>query len=197
MKTKETYKTYLNSEHWSNLRQDAWYHYGYRCFFHKHRTMYVDIHHVNYRNWYDCTIKDVMPLCRECHNRAHSDETWLNATKKALDTYWSQKCENNKKKKKKNPRPQSELSRKQRHNQKKKQKKKQTIKRTVGVIQADKAHYVILNKETIKPLLNGGVSLGKDNAQWFGLTYPLPKGWMKTLYGKRVLKSEYLSRVKI
>ena len=89
-KTKENYKEYLQSNHWKQLRTQAWGVYGYRCFFHKHRTKYVELHHINYRDWYGCTVKDLVPLCRECHENAHKNESWLRATKKAVDKYWSE-----------------------------------------------------------------------------------------------------------
>lgn len=90
LKTKETYRQYLQSEHWKQLKGLVYETYGYRCFFHKRRTKYVELHHVNYRDWYDCTVKDLLPLCRECHENAHKDESWLRATKKALELHWKQ-----------------------------------------------------------------------------------------------------------
>jgi hypothetical protein len=83
MDGKERYLEYLKSDHWRSLREKAWAKYGHRCFFHPHRTFQVDIHHVEYRNWTDCTVNDVVPLCRECHEKAHQDESWLKATKLA------------------------------------------------------------------------------------------------------------------
>lgn len=68
------YREYLQSEHWQNLRAEALKKWGHVC--HKCRGwMGIEVHHCNYRkNWRECTVDDVRPLCWRCHDLEHGRE---------------------------------------------------------------------------------------------------------------------------
>ncbi len=69
---------YLNSEDWRNLRAaviaikapDG------RCLSCK-RKRKLDAHHVYYRRLWNVKIKDLIPLCRECHDFIHVLVKWM------------------------------------------------------------------------------------------------------------------------
>ncbi len=71
MNSKERYLKYLESDHWKALRQKALSSSGHTCTACPSAFL-VDVHHHTYRNLYDCTLRDVMPLCRKCHGAIHS-----------------------------------------------------------------------------------------------------------------------------
>jgi len=60
------------------------------------------------------------------------------------------------------------------------------------LINSNKDH-VVLDKFIIETMMNSGVGLSKQAADVLGLTYPLPKGWKKTLHGKRISKVDYIN----
>lgn len=67
-------EVYLHSEHWKNLRIQAFKEWGRHC----HRcpaTSRLDVHHLRYRNLYDVTVQDLQILCRKCHEREHAQPT--------------------------------------------------------------------------------------------------------------------------
>lgn len=62
-------RVYLRTEHWAKLRfqklrTTAWCE---RCGI----SAKLDPHHLVYRKLYDCTVDDLMSLCRTCHRRWH------------------------------------------------------------------------------------------------------------------------------
>jgi hypothetical protein len=68
--TRQEYREeYLKSSEWKNLRSlvlDA----GCECQCCKLTTA-NDVHHLVYRNLVDITIKDLLPVCRKCHDIIH------------------------------------------------------------------------------------------------------------------------------
>jgi hypothetical protein len=66
---KNDYYAYLKSEHWRDLRlrklaQSPWCEV---CA----RTRDRQVHHLRYRNLFDCELIDLMTLCYECHRDFH------------------------------------------------------------------------------------------------------------------------------
>ena len=60
---------YLNSDHWKNLRKEKLAQ-SPRC--EKCKTyLSLDVHHKEYRNLYDVSLKDLQTLCRLCHDKEH------------------------------------------------------------------------------------------------------------------------------
>lgn len=71
MDAKEAYKEYLKSSHWRWLRGEAIRFYGKKCS-KCAATRNLQVHHHTYRHpWTTCTVKDVTPLCRGCHEKEH------------------------------------------------------------------------------------------------------------------------------
>jgi protein tyrosine phosphatase len=68
---KEAYAEYLKSDHWKELRQKA-IEKSDRC-----ESCGIgenlEVHHLQYRNWTDCTVDDLMTLCHDCHDIFHLD----------------------------------------------------------------------------------------------------------------------------
>jgi hypothetical protein len=62
---------YLKSEHWKNLRIAKLASVRARCLYCWKRGSNNDVHHLNYRSLYDVTLKDLVVLCRDCHNKFH------------------------------------------------------------------------------------------------------------------------------
>lgn len=67
---KQEYLSYLESDHWRELKNRKSAEVGWRCQFcdGDHR---IHGHHVNYRNYMDCTTEDILLLCEECHFYLH------------------------------------------------------------------------------------------------------------------------------
>lgn len=65
------YLDYLDSEHWKELRKAKFALTGYKCEC-CGRKERIQLHHINYRNWYDCTPDDLIALCHSCHTDLHS-----------------------------------------------------------------------------------------------------------------------------
>ena len=61
---------YLKSDHWKSLRARKLKHNSAceDCGTNKKR---LDVHHVDYKNLYDVTLKDLRTLCRKCHKKLH------------------------------------------------------------------------------------------------------------------------------
>jgi len=65
------YREYLRSEHWKKLRWEAFKKYGYKCC-RCASGVRVQPHHHTYRSpWTECTVEDLMILCRACHRKEH------------------------------------------------------------------------------------------------------------------------------
>lgn len=66
----EKYSQYLQSEHWFNLKLGAWIRDGKKCAA-CHWKSDLQGHHLIYRNLTDCATKDILTLCKRCHDRIH------------------------------------------------------------------------------------------------------------------------------
>jgi len=64
------YKDYLLTDHWRRLRQKAIYAQGQQCQICSY-DYNLQVHHMNYRNLYDCTLDDLLVLCNRCHEKMH------------------------------------------------------------------------------------------------------------------------------
>lgn len=78
---------YLKSDAWRNLRHEAKKKRGNHCGLcyrpydpRAHNAM--DVHHLNYRNLHDVKPKDLIVVCRACHNMIHD----IQATGRAFAT---------------------------------------------------------------------------------------------------------------
>ena len=67
---RERYSAYLQSDHWFNLKTEKVLRGGQRCENCPSQTM-LHVHHINYRDLYDCTLDDLMVLCQSCHADFH------------------------------------------------------------------------------------------------------------------------------
>lgn len=70
--TQERYQLYLQSDHWTGLRLEAFRKYGRKCSRCpvKHS---LEVHHVRYRYpWESCSVGDVVILCHWCHQLEHT-----------------------------------------------------------------------------------------------------------------------------
>jgi len=69
--TQAAYREYLKSDHWRALRIQAFRVYGRKCYKCPKRFG-LDVHHLRYRHpWTACTVEDVRPCCRNCHELEH------------------------------------------------------------------------------------------------------------------------------
>lgn len=64
------YEEYLRSKDWDRQKREAYARWGHFCNACGTED-YVTCHHLFYRNLYDCTPNDLMPLCRRCHTAVH------------------------------------------------------------------------------------------------------------------------------
>lgn len=65
------YSEYLQSEHWSVLRSAKFMVAGRYCQVCKYGDL-LHVHHIRYKNLYDCTVSDLVVLCEACHNDFHN-----------------------------------------------------------------------------------------------------------------------------
>lgn len=70
---RERYETYLASSHWFEQRRAAFAKWGKFCNA-CGATKNLHVHHLFYRDLYDCIPEDLMPLCEPCHDRFHAVE---------------------------------------------------------------------------------------------------------------------------
>lgn len=63
--------TYLQSEHWHNLRISKLASVNARCNICGHRDLSNDVHHIVYRKLFDVELLDLVVLCRDCHQKVH------------------------------------------------------------------------------------------------------------------------------
>jgi hypothetical protein len=69
---KEWYRTiYLRSDHWKELRAQAFEAHGRKCA-KCPSTTNLDVHHLRYGLIFDVTPKDLQILCRPCHDKEHA-----------------------------------------------------------------------------------------------------------------------------
>lgn len=64
------YYDYLNSKHWKKTRKNFLNKYGWQC---KKcgRSQGVLVHHKNYNSVFNEDFNDLLPLCRDCHDKEH------------------------------------------------------------------------------------------------------------------------------
>lgn len=63
------YQEYLKSDDWKIKKR--WMMGNKQCAICLTKVGPLDIHHLNYRNWYDVVKSDLRKLCRDCHFMAH------------------------------------------------------------------------------------------------------------------------------
>lgn len=98
---REDYKEYLKSDHWKSLRSKAFGEWGNNCMFNPNHKGEIEMHHIEYREWYNCTVDDLVPLCQSCHEKVHKDIDLLNSLKKTLQLAGGVPLTGQKKKRKK------------------------------------------------------------------------------------------------
>lgn len=82
-----TYKEYLNTDHWQNLRRNKFKFGGRKCVICQ-ETKTVDVHHIRYReNLFETEPKDLIVLCRACHRMVHRHGTNTLSKKELLEIY--------------------------------------------------------------------------------------------------------------
>lgn len=67
---KTTHAQYLETGHWAELRVRLFHKDGHRCCGCGSQDR-LQGHHANYRNYYDCTLDDLVTLCYICHKGIH------------------------------------------------------------------------------------------------------------------------------
>jgi hypothetical protein len=65
------YKEYLRTPHWKRRRQHALRAAGYRCQACSNSLAHLDVHHNTYENLGEELDRDLIVLCRECHEAFH------------------------------------------------------------------------------------------------------------------------------
>lgn len=66
----ESYTNYLQSGHWMALKRLKFEQCGKGCF-NCSSSLIPCVHHINYKNLIDCTLSDLMVLCKACHEDLH------------------------------------------------------------------------------------------------------------------------------
>ncbi len=68
---KEAYHNYLDSNQWSNIRNIVLMRAKWSC--EKCDSMeHLDVHHLNYKSIFNENLKDLLLLCRSCHQDQHT-----------------------------------------------------------------------------------------------------------------------------
>jgi ribosomal protein L44E len=72
---------YLESDHWKNLRREKLEKTPFceKC----NKDYCLDVHHLEYRNLFGVSIKDLQTLCRICHEKEHEDKSKAKKSKKS------------------------------------------------------------------------------------------------------------------
>jgi hypothetical protein len=70
MSKRKDYNRYLQSDHWADLRRRKFSESGRNC---KNcgSVKVPHVHHINYRHLIDCTLDDLLVLCKICHDDLH------------------------------------------------------------------------------------------------------------------------------
>ncbi len=68
---KNAYHNYLESDQWSNIRNIVLMRAKYKCEKCGGKEN-LDVHHLNYKSVFDESLKDLLLLCRSCHNNQHT-----------------------------------------------------------------------------------------------------------------------------
>lgn len=66
----ELYREYIYSDHWKAFRLTKLNEHGRFCDSCDYKNN-LHVHHINYRNYYDCTTADLAVLCEPCHDDFH------------------------------------------------------------------------------------------------------------------------------
>lgn len=64
------YTKYLRSSHWAELRRASANRVGFKCEVCGSGEN-LHCHHVNYKNFYDVSLDDLMTVCSTCHDKIH------------------------------------------------------------------------------------------------------------------------------
>lgn len=67
---RQKYLDYLKSPEWRKIREEAIIHWGSKCVLCCSENK-LQGHHRTYKNLYNETVDDVVPLCRKCHKIHH------------------------------------------------------------------------------------------------------------------------------
>lgn len=67
----QQYFTYLQSDHWAALRKEKKRLAGRNCQVCKSSDIRTVVHHIRYRDLYDCGTDDLLVMCQPCHNSFH------------------------------------------------------------------------------------------------------------------------------
>lgn len=67
----QLYANYINGEEWRKLRREKLIQRASTCELCWQPDVRNDVHHVWYRNLYDCSTGDLRVLCRQCHDLVH------------------------------------------------------------------------------------------------------------------------------
>lgn len=66
-----SYRDYLNTPHWREMRKRALKSSGYKCQLCNNFDKTLDVHHRTYERRGEEYIKDLIVLCRPCHSKFH------------------------------------------------------------------------------------------------------------------------------
>lgn len=71
--TQAQYADYLATEHWKTKRAAVLAHYGRKCYLCgvSGEGVQIDVHHNDYSRLGGEEMSDLIPLCRDCHERHH------------------------------------------------------------------------------------------------------------------------------
>lgn len=67
----KAYAIYLKSDHWKDIRKRKFEESGRVCKFCNKTRGVFNVHHINYKNWTDCQLEDLLVLCKDCHDDLH------------------------------------------------------------------------------------------------------------------------------
>lgn len=67
-----TYKQYLKTHHWQAIRKQAIEYAEYKCQL-CNNSKNLDVHHNTYENLWNEKLRDLIVLCKKCHNLFHDD----------------------------------------------------------------------------------------------------------------------------
>lgn len=72
--TRAQYADYLQTDHWRGKRAQALAYYGNKCYLCgvDGDAAQIDIHHNDYSRLGGELMSDMIPLCRDCHERHHN-----------------------------------------------------------------------------------------------------------------------------
>lgn len=71
-RVKMEYKEYLKTDHWNNLRIEAYSCYDKKCQI-CDSTVRLNVHHLKYGNWFKTTVSNLRVVCEACHYDIHKN----------------------------------------------------------------------------------------------------------------------------